>query len=38
MIIGGNEIESGMYKIKDMKEKLEYTLSEEELINFIKNN
>ena len=38
MIIGGNEIESGMYKIKDMKEKQEYTLSEEELINFIKNN
>lgn len=37
MIIGGNEIESGMYKIKDMNEKQEYTLSEEELIEFIKN-
>ena len=37
MIIGGNEIESGMYKIKDMNEKQEYTLNEEELIKFIKN-
>lgn len=37
MIIGENEVTSGLYKIKDMKEKQEYTLSEEELIEFINN-
>lgn len=35
MIIGENEVNSGLYKIKDMREKQEYTLSEEELIEFI---
>ena len=35
MIIGENEVNSGLYKIKDMMEKQEYTLSEEELIKFI---
>lgn len=35
MIIGENEVNSGLYKIKDMREKQEYTLREEELIEFI---
>lgn len=35
MIIGENEVNSGLYKIKDMRKKQEYTLSEEELIEFI---
>ena len=35
MIVGENEVNSGLYKIKDMREKQEYTLSEEELIEFI---
>lgn len=36
MIIGENEVISGLYKIKDMKEKQEYILTCEELIEFIK--
>lgn len=35
MIIGENEVTSGLYKIKDMKEKQEYTLNEDDLIKFI---
>jgi histidyl-tRNA synthetase len=36
MIIGENETKSGIYKIKDMKKKEEYSLNKEELINLLK--
>ena len=36
MIIGENEINSGLYKIKDMNKKEEYTLSFDEIINLLK--
>ena len=36
MIIGENEVNSGLYKIKDMIKKEEYSLKEDELISFIK--
>ncbi len=35
MILGENEINSNLYKIKDMQEKCEYTLSYDELIKFL---
>ena len=36
MIIGNNEIESNIYKIKDMQKKEEYSLNKEELLNLFK--
>ena len=36
MIIGENEINSGIYKIKDMDKKEEYSYSLEELVNYLK--
>ena len=36
MIIGEKEKKSGIYKIKDMKKKEEYSLNKEELINLLK--
>ena len=38
MIIGENEVNSGTYKIKDMDEKVEYSYSLDELINYLANN
>ena len=38
MIIGDNEVSSGIYKIKDMDEKVEYSYSIDELINHLKSN
>ena len=35
MIIGENEINSNLYKIKDMIKKEEYTLSYDDLIKFL---
>ena len=35
MILGENEINSNLYKIKDMQEKCEYTLNYDELIKFL---
>ena len=35
MIIGENEISSGIYKIKNMEEKVEYSYNYEELINYL---
>lgn len=37
MIIGGNEVESNNYKIKDMIEKEEYSMKKDEILEFIKN-
>lgn len=37
MIIGGNEVESNNYKIKDMIEKEEYSMKKDEILDFIKN-
>ena len=36
MVIGNNEIENNLYKIKDMKKKEEYTLEKNELLNLFK--
>ncbi len=36
MIVGENEITSGMYKIKNMEEKCEYSLSIDDLLDYIK--
>ena len=36
MIIGENEISSGIYKIKNMEEKKEYSLKLDELMNLFK--
>ena len=38
MIIGNDEVSSGNYKIKDMKEKQEYTFNTDELIDYLKKN
>jgi histidyl-tRNA synthetase len=38
MIIGNDEVTSGKYKIKDMNKKEEYTLSSDELVDFLKKN
>ena len=38
MIIGNDEVSSGNYKIKDMKEKQEYTFNTNELVDFLKKN
>jgi len=38
MIIGDNEVNSGIYKIKDMDKKCEYSFNEEELREFLRNN
>ena len=38
MIIGENEISSQIYKIKDMDEKVEYTFSQDELLEYLANN
>ena len=38
MIIGENEVNSGTYKTKDMDEKVEYSYSLDELINYLANN
>lgn len=35
MIIGENEVNSGVYKIKDMEEKVEYSYNLEELISYL---
>lgn len=35
MIIGENEVKSGIYKIKNMEEKIEYSLKEEELLEYL---
>lgn len=38
MIIGDNEINTGIYKIKDMTTKIEHQIEKNNLIEFIKNN
>ncbi len=38
MIVGMDEVNSGIYKIKDMDKKEEYSYNQEELINYLKNN
>ena len=38
MIIGDNEVNTGIYKIKDMDKKEEYSYNQEELINHLKSN
>lgn len=38
MIIGENEVKSGVYKIKNMEEKIEYSLKEEELLDYLLND
>lgn len=38
MIIGENEVSSQVYKIKDMEEKVEYTFSQDELLEYLANN
>ena len=38
MIIGENEVNSGIYKIKDMDKKEEYSYSLDELIDYLKSN
>lgn len=38
MIIGEDEINNSLYKIKDMNKKQEYSLNKEELIEFLNNN
>lgn len=35
MIIGENEVKSGIYKIKNMEKKIEYSLKEEELLEYL---
>ena len=38
MIVGNDEVSTGKYKIKDMNKKEEYTLSSDELVDFLKKN
>ena len=38
MIVGENEVNSGVYKIKDMDKKEEYSYNFQELINYLDNN
>ena len=38
MIVGDNEVNSGIYKIKDMDKKEEYSYNQEELIKYLKSN
>lgn len=38
MIIGDNEISTGMFKIKNMVEKVEYSYSKEELLKYLSQN
>lgn len=38
MIVGNDEVSTGKYKIKDMNKKEEYTLSSDELVEFLKKN
>ena len=38
MIVGNDEVSTGKYKIKDMNKKEEYTLTSDELVEFLKKN
>ncbi|MBQ8219081.1 MAG: histidine--tRNA ligase [Bacilli bacterium] len=38
MIIGDNEINTNIFKIKNMKEKIEYSFTQDELLEYLNNN
>ena len=38
MIVGSDEIDSGIYKIKNMSEKKEYSFEIDKLIEYLKDN